>query len=66
MITQQIREIHNVKCSGTLKNIGDYILYDYTKYEVDDYLTMAQLNKKRDEYTAPREILTDNNIDFID
>ena len=71
LITQEITAlIDNELFTNSKEQVGDYNLYDQTSYEVDDYLTMAQLNKKRDnvrdKYTATREILTDNNIDFID
>ena len=63
-ITQQIRSIKNgIKYIGNMKKIGDYDLNDYTKYEINDYLTMNQINKPKD---INREILTDNNIGFID
>ena len=69
MITQEIPgTIHNklYDSSKSKNQVGDYNLSDYTSYEVNEYLTMRQLNKPRDEYTAPRQILTDTNIDFID
>ena len=69
LITQQITHIHHdalYKGCKYKKQVGYYKLSDTTSYEVNEYLTMNQLNKQRDEYTAPREILTDNNIDFID
>ena len=69
LITQQITGMqHNAlyTSSKCKKQVGDYKLSDCTSYEVNDYLTINQLNKQRDEYTASREILTDNNIDFID
>ena len=69
LITQQItgmryNAIYN--SSNYKKQVGDHKLSDCTSYEVNDYLTMRQLNKPIDEYTASRQILTDTNIDFID
>ena len=63
VITQQIRSMHKLKYLSKLRNIGDYDLYYYTKYEINDYLTMKQLNKPTDTH---RQRLTDNNIGCID
>ena len=64
LITQQIKSIQtNIIHISKLKNIGDYDLSDYTQYKVDDYLTIKERNKPKD---INREILTDNNIGFID
>ena len=63
-ITQQLRIIDNTIIHiDKFRNIGDYDLHDYTRYESNDYLTIPYINKAKD---INREILTDNIISFID
>ena len=60
-ITQQIQSVaYNMKnYINEIKKIGNYDRHDYTQYEINDYLTKAQLQKQKDK-------LKNNNIDFID
>ena len=60
-ITQQIQSVaYNMKnYINEIKKIGNYDRHDYTQYEINDYLTKAQLQKQKDK-------LKNNNFDFID